>query len=123
MTTQHFQRKPTRVLAWRYTDPNQRDNLPQWIVDAINDWDPQLRYGIHFTDRGPIELYCYHASTTLKLCPVGFWIVKEGDGKFDSFSDQEFRELYEPAPITLPNVSPTIKELVDANTESSTHQQ
>lgn len=97
---EHFQRKPIKVRAWRYIDPNDRSNLPSWIVDALNLW-PEPN-GLFFSDRGAIQVKVNpHLTVT---CNCGDWIVSE-EGKLSVRNDELFHLEFEPAPITMPTAS------------------
>jgi hypothetical protein len=91
--TQFWQRKPIQVKAWRYIDPSDMSNLPDWLVEGIN------KEYVYFDPRGHIVLIATHRVN------LGDWIVYDPRHHWidavDIYTNEKFCELYEPAPIGM----------------------
>jgi hypothetical protein len=91
-----YQLRPIIVDAWRYTDPNDRSSLPQWLVDAVNRWPTEQ--SVFFNDRGHIDV-C--SRILLQTCPLGYWIIQEPCGDLNVLDNDAFWAMYQHAPLTM----------------------
>lgn len=98
MTTR-WRKRPTEVEARQLTDETSWIEIARWCGGSAM-WETVIHYGVPTPFRW-VELPsgCGHRPPARVL--LGQWVVRTDSGSWHVFSDDQFRRLFEPAPVEV----------------------